>query len=172
MKFDVILILAGGINTDGTLPYGVLKRINMAKKLYDKKNASRIVMSGYWSNYWDHFPPQKTEAQLMSDYAVSLGIPRKNILLEEHSQNTFENFFYTTKLFLEPNDWKKVIIITSDYHFKRVQKTGNAFFDSDYQIKYIGAIEPAPKMKKMIRYIKETILLHTQGFFQNFFNRR
>ncbi|HRN71436.1 MAG TPA: YdcF family protein [Candidatus Woesebacteria bacterium] len=168
MKFDVILILASGINNDGTLPQSVLDHITTAKKLYDKNYASRIIMSGCWSSYWDHCPPQKTEAQLMYDYAVSLGIPKGKILKEEHSQNTYENLYFSNKLFLEPYNWKKIIIITTDFHMQRVIKTAYSLLGSDYTIKFIETKVKATALKRLKRYIKEIVLLYTHRFFQYF----
>lgn len=171
MKFDVIVVLAGGITDQGTLPEGVMKRILVAKKFYDTKRSSKILMSGKWSAYWDHIPPKKTEAELMADYALSLGIPKKAILTEENSQNTFQNAFYISKLFLEPNSWKKVVVITTSYHLPRARKIFTDLLGKKYQFYFVEAEEDEGFGKRMRRRVKELIFSCTQWFFQYFLYR-
>ena len=150
----------------------MLQRVLVAKKLYDQQLAPRILMSGRWSVDWDPHPPTQTEAALMYQYALSLDIPKKALFLEEHSQNTAENAFYITKLFLEPKNWKKVIVITSDFHVSRTKNFFAKLLGADYKIKFVGAHTNEGLMKQLQRHSKELIHLHAEWLFQYLFNGR
>ncbi|MDH4230420.1 MAG: YdcF family protein [Nitrospirota bacterium] len=101
---DVIVILAG--DEKERVEYGVyLYRDDWAKK-------DRIIMSGgplVWKYSW---------ASLMKEHAEYLGIPGKNILLEDKSRNTEENAKYTKEIF-QKRGYKSLILVTSPYHSKR-----------------------------------------------------
>lgn len=169
MKFDVIVVLAGGITKQGTLPKSVMQRVEQAKKLYEQGYAPKVLMSGQWSSYWQHSPPAHTEAVLMYQYAIRLGIPSKVLLVEEHSQNTFENAFYISKLFLEPRKWKKIVVITSDFHIARTQHIFNRLLGKTYQTEFIGAPADEGLMKQLRWRLKESLLSNTQWLFQHAF---
>lgn len=171
MKYDVIVVLAGGITNQQTLPESVKKRILLAKKLYSKKLSSKILMSGKWSTYWDKLPPTHTEAELMKQYAIKIGIPKTAIFLEEYSQNTFENVLYVSKLFLEPKKWEKVLVITSDFHVQRAKIIFNKNVSKQYNIDFLGSHGNEKGIKKLQLQIKEFLLSNTQWFFQYLINR-
>lgn len=171
MKYNVIIVLAGGITNQETLPESVKKRVLLAKKLYDRKLSSRILMSGKWSGYWDYLPPQHTEAELMRQYAISVGLPKSAILVEEHSQSTFENALYVSKLFLEPHRWKDVVVVTSDFHINRAKYIFEQLLKNTYTLNFVGSQGDEGSLKKIQVTIKEFILLHTQRFLQYVFNR-
>lgn len=171
MKYDVIVVLAGGITNQETLPESVKKRILLAKKFYDQKASPRILMSGKWSKYWDYIPPQHTEAMLMRQYAVSLGLPKSSILIEEHSQNTFENAFYVSKLFLEPRLWKKVLVVTSDFHINRAQYIFKQVLKNTCALDFVGSHGNESCLRKLQLTVKEFVLLHTQRLLQYVLNR-
>lgn len=171
MQFDVIVVLAGGLTPEGTLPQSVKDRVVVASNSYQHHRASKILMSGRWSSHWEHFPPLTTEAGLMRAYAISLGVPKKSILVEEHSQNTFENAFYVTKLFLEPNNWKKILVITSDFHIRRTSRIFSKLLGSEYSLQFLAPKTNPGLAKKIQRQIKEYVLSPTQWFLQNFTHR-
>lgn len=171
MKFDAVIVLAGGIQENGALPMTVKQRIDLAYQLFRMNVADKFVFSGKWSVYWDHFPPSRTEAQLMKNYAVKLGFNSESIFVEEHSQNTFENAFYAIKLFIEPNKWKKVLVITSDFHLQRCKKIFNYLGSSTEHFYFLGAKTDVNLFKKTKWTIKENFLSNTQWLFQYFLDR-
>lgn len=171
MRCDVIIVLAGGITPDGSLPESVKRRVEVALFLYKKGVAPRVIFSGQWSLYWKMRPPVSTEAQLMKEYAYSLGMPRKAVIKEEHSHNTYQNLFYSFKIFLEPNRWKRVVIITSDFHAWRVRKMASEVMPLHYIIDVIGVQSPGSFWKKVRRSAKERFASSTQRFFQYLLHR-
>jgi uncharacterized SAM-binding protein YcdF (DUF218 family) len=171
MKFDVILVVAGGITPQGLLPENVKRRIRFAQTLFDRGCAPRIIFSGRWSTFWQHQPPEKTEAELMLEYAKEIGLPPNKILLEDYSHNTYENILYSTKLFLEPHNWRSLIVVTSDFHVERVKKIIRHICGKRFAVAVVGAKTNRDLLQNLRQHSKEAILLRTQWFFQNFFYR-
>jgi uncharacterized SAM-binding protein YcdF (DUF218 family) len=101
---DVIVILAG--EDEERVEYGAyLFRKNLAKK-------NRVIMAGgpaVWKYSW---------ADLMKEHAEYIGIPGKNILLEDKSRSTEEDAKYTKEI-LSKYGYKSLILVTSPYHSKR-----------------------------------------------------
>lgn len=172
MKFDVIVVLAGGITEQGELPQSVRQRVRTAQKMYRHKIAPLIIMSGRWSANWDLLSPLQTEAALMVEQARRLGIPAKDLLVEEHSQNTQENAFYTFKLFLQPRQWKRIVVITSDFHVRRTQQIFRHLLGPQYQVQVIGTHVEVGIWKQLRWQGKEFLLSGAQWFLQYCIHRR
>ena len=58
------------------------------------------------------------ESEWSKDFLIKCGIPKKNILIENKSRNTWENALYTSKFFKNKKN-KKILLITSAWHMKR-----------------------------------------------------
>lgn len=101
---DVIVVLAGREQ----------ERVEYAVKLFkdDWAKKDRIIMSG-GPLLWNY-----TAAALMKLQAESLGIPRKNILLEDRSMTTAQEAEYTREI-LDKYGYRSIILITSPYQSKR-----------------------------------------------------
>lgn len=107
----------------------------------------------------------------MREYAVSLGLPKSSILVEEYSQSTFENALYVSKLFLEPQKWKNVMVVTSDFHVNRARYIFEQLLKNTYKLHFVGSHGAEGNLKKLQLTIKEYVLLHTQRLLQHVFNR-
>ncbi len=166
---DVIVVLAGGIRANGALPEGVKLRVQVAVQLFHQQQASKMIMSGKWSLFRQTIPPF-TEAEAMARYAWSLGVPEAAILKEEQSNNTTSNAFYTLEKFLKPNHWKKVIVVTSDYHLLRAKFIFDNFLGPDYQLQYVAAPAVGSLSLKFKRWINEKVQLFVaKKYLQDFF---
>jgi SanA protein len=158
MKKDIIVVLGNGINKDGTLPKIAKKRVEKARALYKKGVANKILMSGRWGAHIDFIPPI-TEAKAMKAYAVSLGVKPSKIFCEEKSRDTVTNLFFARKLFLDPRRWKRIMIVTSEYHITRTKYIAKKVFGSDFEVDFeecdsgISKQELKQKIKKEKRDI-------------------
>lgn len=137
MEYDAIIVLGGGIKDDGSLPENQKRRVEKAIELFNKKQSPRIIMSGKWSKARDVYDrPPCTEALAMERYALDLGVPGTVIYREEKSCSTSENASYLLRDFVEPNNWKKLLIVTSEYHLKRAIYTFSQVIPADYTLSY------------------------------------
>ena len=85
MAKDVIIILGGGVEPDGTLPEIPKFRIAKGVGLFKEGVAPRIIVSGNYG-FWLEKEPPRTEAEAMKEYAISLGVPGDSVLKEEMSK--------------------------------------------------------------------------------------
>ncbi|MBI5700621.1 YdcF family protein [Candidatus Saganbacteria bacterium] len=114
-KSDVILVLAGDSNGERAA-HGV--------DLYKKGFAPKILMSG-GPAIW-----HLTYAENMRNQATSLGVPAKDVLLQDRSRSTFEDIKFSL-LILKKIDAKKVILVTSPTHIRRSRLVARKFFKKE-----------------------------------------
>ena len=164
MKYDVILVLSITVPDDS-----YKHRIEKAVELYKKKVAPKIVFTG---RTWGGLKklPKVSEAREMLKYCLKLGVSRKDILLEEKSFSTLGNIYFAKKLILEPNKFKRLIIITHREHFEKSKYCAKLVLGSKYKRKFIDdgtgnefltdhslikkGHYPVSEMKRIFRHIK------------------
>ncbi len=137
---DVILILGVGILPDGSLPEIAKTWTKRGVELYQKGVAPRILISGAWSYQLDQ-RPSRTEAAAMKEYAVSLGVPESAIYTEEESKDTIGNLYFSKVNYLEPQDWRRVVVVCSDHRRERTGYLLKKILGPTYEFRF--ADEPS-----------------------------
>ena len=161
-KRDVIIVLAGGINSDGSLPNIPKYRVEKGVELYKQKVAPFLLMSGSWSFMLDYVPPT-TEAKAMRDYAIKLNVPEDKILLEEKSNDTIGNAYFTKVDFLIPKNWKNVCVVTSEFHMERTKYIFKKVLGPEYDIDFAEAPSKLTSLElKEKEIIEKKILTFTK----------
>lgn len=94
-----------------------------AAELYLQGWAPLLVMSGGLGNFTKEMWTEK-EADKFADVAKKMGVPEKNILIENRSSNTGENIAFTKRL-LEANhmDPNSFIVVQKPYMERRAYAT-------------------------------------------------
>jgi uncharacterized SAM-binding protein YcdF (DUF218 family) len=138
MKADAIICLGGGVEKDGSLTKDSKARVERAVELYQEGLSSTIIFSGGSIFLVSQVLP-KTEAQLMKEYSLSLGIPESSILLEEKSKDTIGTAYFTKIDFAKPRYWRNLAVVTSDYHVPRAKLIVGRIFGPEYTISYLDA---------------------------------
>lgn len=123
-KADVIIVLAGDQG----------HRIEHGVSLYLAGYAPYMMISG-GQVYHDI-----TMAKLMADHAVQLGVPKDNIIFESSAENTYENALYTKEL-MKRYGFNSAIIVSSNYHMRRVKNTFQSEFKDISTILIYSAAE-------------------------------
>ena len=124
-KADIALVLGGMISYDDSKEQitfnSNINRITRAIELYKNRKVKKIFISG-GSGSITYI--EKREASLLKKYIHRyFNIPLKDILIENKSNNTYENALFTKKTLEKENLLhKKIILITSNTHFYRAQK--------------------------------------------------
>lgn len=137
MKFDALAILAGGINKEGILSGDTINRLNKGLELFRKQNFKKVIVSGRFSFLYDYVPT-KTEAKAMIEYLSEKGIPKEKLILEDKSRDTIGNAYFV-KGILKKNGWKKIIIVTSDFHIDRTKYIFKKVFGKGFKINFVKA---------------------------------
>ncbi len=128
-KFDAIIILGYGPVKEK--PNSILKsRLDLGIQLYEKKLAPRLIMSGGFTNKKFDI----SEAEGMKRYAIQQDVNPKDIVKEEESGDTLTEFFHLKKKLLEPKRWKRLIIVTSDFHMRRTKLIARKILGPKYKL--------------------------------------
>ncbi|PLV55734.1 YdcF family protein [Thermotoga sp. SG1] len=118
---SAIVILGGGVErntkTGDSLSDSTMRRILTGFQVYRKYKLPIVVTGGSLSSL-------KPEAMIMKEYLISLGVPEKNILVEDRSRNTYENALFTRKLIGDV----PVLLVTDSIHMRRALHTFKKFF--------------------------------------------
>ncbi|MEW6170175.1 MAG: YdcF family protein [Candidatus Omnitrophota bacterium] len=115
---DVIVVPSG---SDENL------RIAYAAELYKQGFAPKMLLSGELALQ------KETGINLAKLYAISLGVPEKNIILEEKSVSTLENA-RACKEIIDKLGLKSIILVTYPVHTKRVKFIFRKILPKDIKI--------------------------------------
>ncbi|MBQ9300556.1 MAG: YdcF family protein [Clostridia bacterium] len=113
-RYDAILLLGLKLNADGTPRHELTLRIRAAAECFEEGLAETIIPCGGQTP-----GTPATEAQVMREALLKLGVPDSAIRMEAQSQLTVENFINARKLL--PGKRPHVLIVTSDYHMARAK---------------------------------------------------
>ena len=89
------------------------ERINHGIDLYRKGRIRKLIFTGGQGN-----PGEPTESSAARDYALQLGVPVGDILIEEKSHTTYENILYAKQL-ADAHGLRRVLIVSDPLHMKR-----------------------------------------------------
>lgn len=111
---DYILILGGPLDGDSPSPL-LFERIKRGAELAQKNPAAKIVVSGGIKSEAQRL----SEAEIMKNSLLELGIDENRIILENEAKTTLQNFQFTKKLLGENAD---AAFVTSKFHIWRSKK--------------------------------------------------
>jgi SanA protein len=114
---SVALVLGAGLNRDGTPGLVLRDRVRTAAELYSEGIVEKLLMSGDNSTeYYD-------EPGAMKDFALSLGVPEDDIVLDLAGRRTYDSCYRAKAIFVVD----RLIIVTQAYHLPRALFLCNAF---------------------------------------------
>lgn len=113
-----------GKSADCIIVLGSIKaaeyRVPIAVKAYFAGRSERILLCG--GTVRDFSGRNMSEAEHMLEKALESGVPKTNIIMENHSQNTIENILCSL-LELQRSMWlnkvKSVLLVTTTFHIRR-----------------------------------------------------
>ncbi len=145
-----IVILGGGITKKGNLPKTAKKRVEKAKKMFERtSNQDNILASGKYSFlYPKKQRPKKTEAEAIKEYLLDLEVPEKKIFLERKSKDIVGNAYYSKKTYFIPQKEREAKIIISELQVQRVKFVFKKIFGKDYNLKFFPVTTPIENREK------------------------
>jgi len=86
--YDALIVPGMPYTDDGGVHIGLKARLVWAVHLYRTGFADRLIMSGaaVYTPY--------SEARIMREYAVAMGVPREHIILDERAEHSTENMYF------------------------------------------------------------------------------
>jgi SanA protein len=105
----VAIVFGAGLKRDGS-PTAVLQdRVSTASKLYFNGNVQKILMSGD-NRFLDY-----NEPGAMLEYAIKLGVPEKDIVMDYAGIRTYDTCYRAIHIF----GVKDALLITQQFHLPR-----------------------------------------------------
>lgn len=140
-----------GAKVNGVVPSLSLKyRLDAALELVDDYPSTLFILSGGQGPDEDI-----SEAQAMRIFLIDNGVAENQLILEDKSTSTYENFKFSKALI--PSDITSLTIITSDYHLSRAKKVAQTLgFETD-----VVAAKTPDSIKLKVRTRERIALLKT-----------
>ena len=127
--YAAIFLLGGTIDFDpssGTINFGSsVDRIWYAAALYHQKLTDKIIVSG-GNELLDTYPDSPSQAYLMRDALIKLGVPANAIILEQEALNTRQHMPLVNALMRNQNLQGRLAIVTSASHMPRAVMNARA----------------------------------------------
>jgi len=125
---DAIVVIGGDHKPD---------RVRRAVELYQQGYAPVVIISaGTQVAEGDELLP---EAEVMRRQALAMGMPESALLIEDQSQSTIQNAYYTTAL-LQARGYTSILLVTSTYHSRRAGHIFDEVFGSTVSL----SVQPSP----------------------------
>ena len=113
----VAIVFGAGLRYDGT-PTAVLRdRVETAVQLHQQGKVDKLLMSG------DNRVVEYNEPEAMRQYALELGIPDEDIVLDYAGRRTYDTCYRANAIF----QVESAILVTQDFHLERAIFLCNAF---------------------------------------------
>ena len=126
-KWDAVIVPGGGLEEDGQ-PYAFVRARLDAALRHDAETEAYLVLSRGTT----HKPPPRNERGFPVDesvasaqYLVEHGVEPSRILQDTWSVDTVGNVAFTRLMLIEPRGWRRLLVITSEFHMPRTR----ALFD-------------------------------------------
>ncbi len=135
------VVFGAGLNHDGTATAVLKHRVDTAAELYFSGKISKILMSG------DNRFVDYNEPAAMKAYALELGVPAEDIVLDYAGRRTYDTCYRAKEIFLLDD----VILITQRFHLPRA-----LFLCNQLGLKSVGVEADQVVYRKMSRLVWNT----------------
>ena len=129
-----VVVLGSGLEGDA-VPLVLAGRLDHAAAIYRAGSAAGwpplLVLSG-----GARANGGRTEAAAMAAYLSGLGVPARDLLLEDRSTTTQENLLYSAAVLAEQAVAPPVVVVTSDFHVWRTAALARRL---GMQVQVVGA---------------------------------
>lgn len=135
MKFDCIIVLANEMDPQGNLNPESLARIERGVELWKDNPSARMITCG-WAYRKDS---DLCIGNVLKDYAIKMGVPAEKIIPELNSRDTVGDAVFTKLLIVNSTKWRKIQVVTSDYHVNRTAHIFRFIYGPEYEIEVAGS---------------------------------
>jgi uncharacterized SAM-binding protein YcdF (DUF218 family) len=121
--YDAILILGGGVRAGGELPPWAKARYDLGLEL--ETGEAFIALSAGTTHrplVIDEHGFPTFESVAGAQYLMSRGIPGSRLFIETSSWDTIGNAYFSRVIHVEPAGWRKLLIVTSEFHMPRTRE--------------------------------------------------
>ena len=144
---------------DSSLPTRPTRaEIELAFEWWKKFPAAKLIMST-----GDNQRLGVTNAKVMAEYALSLGLPRENVIEEDRSWNTYTNLSYSMQI-IQERGLGQPTLVTLDLYTRRAVATARKMGWRDFcWLSVFSKGEPAYGYKWLQTYSRGTLFCYEFG---------
>lgn len=113
--YNAALVLGVELDADDAPTEELARRVMAAARAYRGGACASLVLCG--GCLPGH---RRSEAEVMARMLAALGVPKRNLILEDQSRDTMENCRNAAALL---GGTGRVLVVTSDYHLRRAVMT-------------------------------------------------
>lgn len=160
-SFDAILVPGGGLTKAGDIPEWTKRRLDRAAELWNDEyvitlSAGTVHKAPQLDN--EGFPVY--ECTVAAHYLIERGVESGKIVQEHASYDTIGNAYFARAIHTEPRQWRKLLVITSEFHTKRTEEIFRWIFSlSDpqppYKIEFISVTDKGIDPKILLPRIRK-----------------
>ncbi|MEN6489271.1 MAG: YdcF family protein [Smithella sp.] len=152
---DIIVVLGGGAHDIHALDRTYASETSVARLLhgvevFNKYGAKYFICAGKGS-------AKMSEAEVMAQMALALGVPKEKIRIDAKSNNTWEHVVELNKIFTNNDIY--IGIVTSGYHMKRSEREFKKYFKNVMPLPASYLYSSATE-KNVLKYIPQTTVLN------------
>lgn len=112
-SFRAAIVFGAGLTADGGPTAVLMDRVATAAKLYTAGKVEKILMSG--DNRFSYY----NEPGAMKDYAMQIGVPEEDIILDYAGRRTYDTCYRAKEIF----QLSEAIVVTQLFHLPRALYT-------------------------------------------------
>ena len=131
----IIVILGNKNDNLGNLSSVAIERCQLGIRELNKNHQYKLLLTGAFGDYFN--TTQKPHTDYLQKYLYAHNVRKKEILGVVPSSNTIEDALYSHKI-VEKHKVKDIIVVTSDFHMKRVKYIFDILFKG-YRIRFAAA---------------------------------
>ena len=137
MNHDAILILGGGVRAGGQLPEHAKRRFDLALALESGEPMAPLSAgTSHRSAILDADGRMITESLAGARYLLDHGISPVRIFCETTSYDTIGNAYFSRVQLADPLGWRRLLIITSQFHEPRTEAIFRWIYSLDLPVPY------------------------------------
>ncbi|MCK4942546.1 MAG: YdcF family protein [Candidatus Aminicenantes bacterium] len=132
LEFDVILVPGGGVRKGGEIPPWIKRRLDLAIQLSHEEPIVTLSAGTV------HRPPLLNkegfpvfESLAAARYLISKGMDPQRIFTETCSYDTIGNAYFSRVIHVDPANFKRILVITSNFHMPRTESIFRWVFSLD-----------------------------------------
>jgi SanA protein len=114
---DVAIVFGAGLYRDGSAGPVLRDRVETAVRLYHQDRVDKLLMSG------DNRFVEHNEPEAMRQYALDLGVPDEDIVLDYAGRRTYDTCYRAKEIF----QVDAAIVVTQHFHMSRALFLCNTF---------------------------------------------
>jgi hypothetical protein len=187
-RYDAIMVLGGGLTSNGGIPEWVIRRLDGAFQLYkqqerlDGQRACQILLLGAGT---PHKPPVLDtqgyvlhESTVYAEYLLKQGVPPSDLLKETSSYDTVGNAYFSLTMHVLPAGWRQLAVVTSEFHMPRTMQTfkdcyalasqSNVSLQRDIKVDYFAVSDENLFAQDVLEARKEKEAIALSTWKQNF----